>query len=297
MAVKTVVATINGQSVTLTLNSSTGKWEGTITAPSKSSYNQSGHYYPVSVKATDVAGNSASVDATHATLGTSLRLVVKEKVAPVITVTAPTAGSFLTNNTPTITWTVTDEDSGVAASTIGLKIDGVAVDASKITKTASGSGYTCSYAPTSALADGEHTLSFTANDNDGNAAAAKTVTFKVDTVPPTLSVTSPADGLVTNKSTVTVAGTTNDVTSKPVTVTVNGTSVTVGADGSFSKDINLQNGSNTITVIAKDAAGKTTTVTRKVTLDTTAPVFKSISITPNPVDCGKTYVISVEVTD
>ena len=297
MAVKTVVATINGQSVTLTLNSSTGKWEGTITAPSKSSYNQSGHYYPVSVKATDVAGNSATVDATHASLGTSLRLVVKEKVAPVITVTAPTAGSFLTNNTPTITWSVTDADSGVAASTIGLKIDSTAVDASKITKTASGSGYNCSYTPTSALADGEHTLSFTASDNDGNASTAKTVTFKVDTVPPTLSVTSPADGLVTNKTTVTVAGTTNDVTSKPVTVTVNGASVTVSSDGSFSKDITLQNGSNTITVIAKDAAGKTTTVTRKVTLDTAAPVFKSISITPHPVDCGKTYVISVEVTD
>lgn len=297
MAVKTVVATINGQSVTLTLNSQTGKWEGTITAPSKSSYNQSGHYYPVTVKATDVAGNSTSVDSTHATLGTSLRLTVKEKVAPVINVTAPTAGSFLTNNTPTITWTVTDADSGVAASTIGLKVDGTAVSADKITKTASGNAYTCSYKPATALADGEHTLSFTASDNDGNASAAKTVTFKVDTVPPTLSVTSPTEGLVTNKTSITVSGTTNDATSKPVTVTVNGTSVTVDTNGAFSKSVTLQNGSNTITVVAKDAAGKTTTVTRHVTLDTAAPVFKSISITPNPVDAGKTYVISVEVTD
>lgn len=51
------------------------------------------------------------------------------------------------------------------------------------------------------------------------------------------------------------------------------------------------------TVKATDKAGKTTTVVRTVTLDTAAPVIKSITLTPNPVDCGKTFVISVEVTD
>ena len=50
MAVKTVQATINGQTYTLTLNSTSGKYEATVTAPSKSSYNQSGHYYGVTVK-------------------------------------------------------------------------------------------------------------------------------------------------------------------------------------------------------------------------------------------------------
>lgn len=34
MAVKTVQAIINGVTTTLTLNSGTGKWEATITAPS-----------------------------------------------------------------------------------------------------------------------------------------------------------------------------------------------------------------------------------------------------------------------
>lgn len=102
---------------------------------------------------------------------------------------------------------------------------------------------------------------------------------------------------MTNKNTVTITGKTDDITSKPVTVTVNGTAVTVATDGTFSKDVTLVNGSNTITIVAKDKAGKTTTVTRKVTLDTAAPVIKSITLTPNPVDCGKTFVIAVEVTD
>ena len=80
MAIKTVQAIINGVPTTLTLNSSTGKYEATITAPTKSSYNQSGGYYNVTVKATDTAGNSTSKDATDATLGSKLKLVVKEKV-------------------------------------------------------------------------------------------------------------------------------------------------------------------------------------------------------------------------
>jgi len=132
---------------------------------------------------------------------------------------------------------------------------------------------------------------------DGNAASAKTVSFTVDTIPPTLTLTNPVDGLITNKAALVVSGKTDDVTSKPVTVTVNGTSVTVNSDGSFSKEITLVSGSNTITVVATDKAGKTTTVTRKVTLDTGAPVFEKVTLTPNPVDCGKTFVISVKVTD
>ena len=111
------------------------------------------------------------------------------------------------------------------------------------------------------------------------------------------SVTSPVNKLVTNKTTVTVAGTTNDATSSPVTLTINGSAVTVYDDVTFSKDITLKDGSNTITVVAKDGAGRTTTVTRTVTLDTKAPVISDVSLAPNPADVGATYVISVSVTD
>lgn len=303
MAVKTVQTVINGQTYTLTLNSSTGKYEATITAPSKSSYNQSGHYYPVKVTATDESGNSTSKDASDSTLGSSLRLTVKEKVAPVIAIVSPTAGSFSTNSKPTITWKVTDADSGVNPATIGITLDnGTKVTGDAITKTAITGGYQCTYTPATALSDGSHTIKLDASDYDGNAAATNSTTFKVDTVPPTLTLSSPADKLITNKSACTVKGTTNDVTSSPVKVTIklnSGTaeSVTVGRDGSFTKDLTLANGTNTITVVATDSAGKSTTVTRTVTLDTGAPVIKSVTLTPNPVDCGKTFVISVEVTD
>ena len=80
-------------------------------------------------------------------------------------------------------------------------------------------------------------------------------------------------------------------------LTVNGEEVTVGSDGSFSTEITLEEGENTITVIATDTAGKSTTVTRTVTLDTAAPVITAITLTPNPVDCGATYIIEVTVSD
>ena len=45
MAVKTVQYVFNGQAYDLTLNASTGKYEATVPAPSKSSYSQDGHKY------------------------------------------------------------------------------------------------------------------------------------------------------------------------------------------------------------------------------------------------------------
>ena len=289
MSVKQVKAIINGQSYTLTLNTSTGKYEATITAPAKSSYTQSGHYYNVEVQATDDAGNVTTKNASDATLGSSLQLIVKEKVAPTIAITYPTASALITSNRPVIKWKVTDDDSGVNPSTIGITIDtGTKITGDAITKTTVTGGYECSYIPTSALADGSHTIKVDASDYDGNAASTKSITFKIDTVPPTLTISSPIDEMVTNVASVTVKGITNDATSSPVTVTVKlntGTEETVSV------------GSNTITVVATDSAGKSTTVTRTVKLDTTAPVIKSVTMTPNPVDSGKTFVISVEVTD
>lgn len=298
MAVKTVKASINGQEYTLTYDESSGSYKATITAPSKSSYNNNdGHYYPVSVTATDDAGNSTTVTDTDATFGDDLKLKVKEKVKPTIAVTYPTDSATITSATPTITWTVTDDDSGIDEATIAIKIDSGTYVTSGITTTATTKGFNCSYKIPTSLSNGSHSFSLKVSDHDGNAATEVVTSFTVDTVPPALTISSPADGLITNNETLTVSGTTNDVTSTPVTVTVNGTPVTVQTNGSFSTTITLKSGSNTITVVATDAAGLKTTITRTVTLDTGAPVFQEITIVPNPVDAGKTYVISVKVTD
>ena len=302
MAVKTVQAVINGQTYNLTRNSGTGKYEATITAPNKSSYGQANHYYDVTIKATDDAGNVTTKNSSDATLGNSLKLYVKEKVAPTQTITYPTSSALITNNKPAITWEVKDSDSGINPDSIGITINSGTKITSGITKTPITGGYKCSYTPASPLNEGSNVIKVDCADNDGNAATQVSVSFKVDTVPPTLNITSPVQGLITNKATVTVKGTTNDATSSPVLVVIKvnegeDISVTVGSDGSFTKDVTLVEGNNTIKVIATDSAKKQTTVTRTVELDTKPPVFGAVTLTPNPVDSGKTFVISVEVTD
>ncbi|MEE0420049.1 MAG: Ig-like domain-containing protein [Lachnospiraceae bacterium] len=302
MSVARAQAIVNGVTINLTKNTTTGKWEATGTAPSKSSYTLSGHYYGVTLKAWDEAGNVTTKDVTDSTLGTALQLIVKEKVAPVIVITYPTASATIINNKPEIKFKVTDDDSGVNPDSIKITIDSGSAITAGITKTAVTGGFECTYTPTSALADGSHTIKIDAKDFDGNAATQKSVTFKVDTVPPTLSVTSPTNNLITNNASCTVSGTTNDATSSPCTVTVklnsgSAAAVTVNADGTFSKVLTLANGANTITIVSTDSAGKSTTVTRTVTLDTAAPVISAVTITPNPVDTGKTFTISVTITD
>ena len=194
-----------------------------------------------------------------------------------------------------------DLDSGVDLSTFKLQIDSqTAIGIADCTYSEITNGYAVTYTPKAAIADGSHTITASVSDHDGNVSNIATTKIKIDTVPPTLTLSSPADKSFINKKTCIVAGVTNDVTSSPVSVTIKvGTTdqgaVTVGSDGSFSKEVTLAEGANTITITAKDSLGKTTTMTRTVTVDTAPPVFESVTLSPNPVDAGKTYTISVKV--
>lgn len=300
MAIKTVQAVIDGQIYNLTYDGAIGKYKATITAPGKTSYNQTGGYYNVTVKATNDAGTTGTADGSNLA---GLKLVVKERVAPVITIVSPASGAYVSNNKQPVVFTVTDEagGSGVDLTTLVVKQDGTAAESSTIKTTAITNGYSVTYTPAAALSDGSHTVTIAVSDHDGNAAVEQSTTYKLDTVPPTLNVTSPTDNLVTATAALTVAGTTNDATSSPVTIAVklNGTdqgTVTVAANGSWTKQVTLSEGTNTIVVTATDAAGQVTSITRTVKLDTTVPTIKSATITPNPVDAGATMVITVEIS-
>lgn len=88
-----------------------------------------------------------------------------------------------------------------------------------------------------------------------------------DTTPPTLTVDESA--VTVNNATYTLTGTAE----VGATVTVNGEAVTVAEDGTFSAVVTLVEGANTLTVVAKDAAGNEATATKVVTLDTAAPTL------------------------
>ena len=300
MAIQQVRAQVNGQWYTLTLNPSNGRYEASITAPGATSFNQPGGYYNVTVEATNTAGTSGTADAS--TLD-GLKLYVKETVPPIITILSPSTGAYVSNNKQPVVFIVTDEagGSGVDLNSVVVKLDGVPASAGEVTYSAITIGYSFTYTPAQAMDDGSRTVTVDASDHAGNAAAQKSTTFTVDTVPPTLNVTSPIEGQIANSPSLTVSGTTNDTTSSPVTVTIklndeDQGEVTVGGDGAFSKSVTLAEGANAIVVTATDAAGKSTSVTRNVTLDTSVPQIVSAAITPNPVDAGRTMLISVEVS-
>lgn len=295
MAIKTVKAVINGTTYNLTYDASLKAWTANATAPGSTSYTQPNKYFDVQVTATNDAGTSASVNGTS---NSGCQLVVKETVKPVITITSPSNGAYVSNNKPPIIFTVVDEagGSGVNINSLVVTIDDAKVTTGIVSTTIT-NGFSVTVTPSTSLTDGSHTVKITCSDNDGNAADAKTTTFKVDTVPPSLNVSSPTEGLITANKSLVVNGTTNDATSSPVTVTVNGSAVTVGTNGSFSTTVTLTEGSNTITVIAKDTAGKTTTITRHVTLNTKAPKISTVTITPNPANTGASMIIKVVVDE
>lgn len=302
--VKTVKVNINGQDYSLTYNSKSGKWEGSIIAPSTTSYNQIDNKYGVTVTATDEAGNSTIKDRTDNFLGSALQLRVLEKEKPTITLISPSASARVITSKPNIKFILRDTGSGIDISKLQLKIDGrttIGNTALGMICTNVSGGYDCVYTPSEALTEGSHTVSISITDNDGNISDLLSSSFNVDTVPPALNISNPFNGLITNNRNLSVSGTTNDATSSPVTISIKLNGVDQGkvtvSSGAFSKTLTLIEGINTIEVKAVDSAGLTSVVTRNVTLDTKAPNISAVSLTPNPVDAGKTFIITVTVSD
>lgn len=302
MAIQQVRAQVNGVWTVLTLDEASGKYVGTLAAPSVTSYNvNTGHYYPVKIEATNKAGTVTTVDETNVTVGDNLKLYVKETTKPTITITAPTAGAFLSTGVPAITFQLRDETSGsgIDISSLKLTVDGKEYASSAMTATKVTNGYDVTFTPTTALTDGAHTVKVNVSDNDGNAAVEVSRSFTTDTVPPSLSITAPStNDLWVAVASYTVAGTTNDSISgiASIEITLNGTDqgeVTVGSNGAFSKAVTLASGKNTIVVTATDKAGKTSIVTRTINLDTEAPEVTAVVISPNPVNVSNSYTITV----
>lgn len=296
-----VQITINDVSYDLVLNQQTGMHEGEVKAPSESSYNLNGHYYPIKLNVLDNAGNRILMDDKDMVFGEKLRIRVKEITKPVITIISPTEDQRTTDNTPTAEWNVVDSGSGINPESISIIINNGQKITEGITKRQITNGYHCTYVIQNALSDGTNSLKCDVDDYDGNQAIQRGVTFIVDTVPPELSVAEPVNNLITNKKEISVIGTVKDKTSSPVIVKIKvnkneSEQATVATDGSFVKNVQLQEGENTVVVEAIDSAGKTSIVTRSVTVDTVSPVIENITV-PESVNVGELFKISVVVTD
>lgn len=280
-------------------NDDTQKWDLEIPSGAESSWGQDDHKYPVTLHTKDAAGNETVMQATDPTYGGQLNFRVLEKNKPTAIIVSPTQGSVLGSATQDIVMELKDAGgSGLNMASVVFKINNIQVSSGLSWSDGADGKKTCTYHATN-LSDGSNSVSLQVTDNDGNVSDLATVTFVISTSAPTLNVTSPTDNLLTNSNKVTVAGTAA-AGSDAVTlasVKINGETVSVGEGGAFSKEITLQEGENTITIVAEDSIGKTTSVTRHVKVDTKAPVISDVVAEATTVPANSMIRISFKVTD
>ncbi|HWU40511.1 MAG TPA: hypothetical protein VN203_22920, partial [Candidatus Acidoferrum sp.] len=144
-------------------------------------------------------------------------------------------------------------------------------------------------------ADGAHTIRVKARDQAGNESPPYLVTTRVDTVPPVLTLTTPAPGFLTNQAQMSVSGTVTDA-SGIMTVSVNGQPASLTGTG-FTATVALVEGTNTLMVAAVDAAGNTSTASVTGTLDTVVPVVTVTTPVSGFVTNQGTVTVSGTVTD
>lgn len=296
--IKRAYVLLNGQQHTATYSEDTGLWSVDITAPSESSWGQPDHVFLAEIHAEDMAGNEAKLDSTDDTYGDQLKIRVLEKTAPTATIIYPTASSVLGETTIEIRLRLHDAGgSGLDMSTVEFKINGQPVSDANWSDGSDGEKL-CSYFK-SDLSDGANTITLKVTDNDGNESTEASVEFVVSTSAPSLDITAPVEGLITNRSPVTVTGSATPGSSYTTIseVTVNGKQVSLGLSGEFNEDVELTEGSNEIVVIARDSVGKTTTVRRNVILDTSAPIITDVIVTPSVVDASGIIHITFKVVD
>jgi peptidoglycan/xylan/chitin deacetylase (PgdA/CDA1 family) len=112
------------------------------------------------------------------------------------------------------------------------------------------------------------TVKYRSWDGAGNVEAVRSVTLRVDTVPPTVAITSPANGATITAKQVSVTASAGDTFSGVNVVDFYVDGVKLGTDGKapFSTGWKTQKGQHSITAAATDAAGNTGALSAPVTV-------------------------------
>ncbi|RWT63791.1 type 1 secretion target domain-containng protein [Enterobacter cloacae] len=265
-----VTVTLNGKTYTATIQSD-GTWTTTVPAADVGAL-ADGARYQVSVSAQDSAGNSAS--ATH---GISV-----DTTAPVVSIGTLSVDDMLNAAEAQQPLTVHGSSSAEAGQTVTVTLGGKTYTA----LVGSDGTWTLDVpaADLATLSQGALTVTASVNDKAGNSGQT-THTLTVDTVAPTVTISTVADDDIVNNAEQlagqTIRGTTTAEQGQTVTVSFNGHSyqATVGADGSWSvfvpgRDfLGLSDGEYTITASVSDRAGNPGSATHDVTLNGDVPTI------------------------
>ncbi|MBE1253478.1 Ig-like domain-containing protein [Enterobacter cloacae] len=265
-----VTVALNGKSYTATIQSD-GSWSTTVPAADVGAL-ADGARYQVSVSAQDSAGNSAS--ATHS--------ISVDTTAPVVSIATLSGDDVLNAAEAQQPLTVHGSSSAEAGQSVTVTLGG-----KSYTATVANDGTWTLDVPAADLAalnQGALTVTASVNDKAGNSGQT-THTLTVDTVAPTVTISTVADDDIVNNAEQlagqTIRGTTTAEQGQMVTVSFNGHSyqATVAADGSWSvfvpgRDfLGLSDGDYTITATVSDKAGNPGSATHDVTLNGDVPTI------------------------
>jgi hypothetical protein len=113
------------------------------------------------------------------------------------------------------------------------------------------------------LAEGPNVFTATATNYAGSSPASEPVTVTLDTMGPSVEWT-PADRTGYFDAHLVVSGTATDAGAGVAKVLVNGEEASLAGDGNFAAEVQLAEGPNEITVVARDRLGHETSETRRV---------------------------------
>jgi Glucodextranase, domain B len=226
--------------------------------------NASGTCSVTATKATDTNYNSTTSGSQSVTLNKAAPIVTTWPSATAITFSQTLASSTFSGGsyTPVGTFTFT-----TAGTTPGVGTTGQAV----------------TFTPTD-------TTNYTTTSGSVN------VTVNYSAVKPNLTVSTLADNSVTKTITLNISGSTAS-TNGIKSVTINGVTQTLGSGNSFSYAYTLVPGANLLTIVATDNADQTTTDTRTITLDQTAPAITITAPTDNSAVNSALLTVTGSVND
>ncbi|HSB03852.1 MAG TPA: Ig-like domain-containing protein, partial [Thermodesulfobacteriota bacterium] len=225
--------------------SGTTSWTATVSLSSGSNV--------ITVTARDEAGNTGT-DTITATY------TPQDTTAPTVSITAPTNAQTV-SGTVTVTASASD-NVGVAG--VQFKLDGTNLGTED-----TASPYSVSW-NTATASNASHTLTAVARDAAGNTTTSAAITVTVsnatsDTSPPTVSITAPTNAQTVSATVTVTASASDNVGVTGVQFKLDG--VNLGTEDTTSpysvswNTATASNGSHTLTAVARDAAGNTTTAT------------------------------------
>ena len=243
------------------------------------------------------------------TVGTATSSFTVDTTPPTIAIQAPPART--NSNTPTTTIVYSDATSGVDPYSLVVTLDGSNVSTLVAPGANSATGVLQLNPP---LVDGTHQLSATVKDRAGNQSQQATLSFLVDTKPPSISFTTPANNSFINNATPSItlqysdgSGTGVDPSSVEIFLQQGSNQPTditnyfqVGAQqatGAIPSAISLNDGTYVLSAVVSDVVGNPANAAATFVVDTVPPTATIQSPAANAILNTATVPVTITYSD